>query len=256
MSFISFSKKNQEHSAFSIIFFIASLFILITKVNCINSNISEIDNYNKVIFRYHQAVFNFTGLSKKMENIAFNIFLKINFKELTHIYEELKEEMIKLRTIQEKNESISKNIVLVDKSLKKFQKKYKSVLKTYNRFDDTKNAIKDMLKLFIIVMSIIVIIILIGIGIGSYFVIKNQRKYHQLQEEVSVRIEQSDSERDKETIDEEKQKRNAKKIYSAKTTEENMQATKELEKNHVLVESNNAISKELLKDNNKIKKII
>ena len=35
-----------------------------------------------------------------------------------------------------------------------------------------------------------------------------------------------------------------------------MQATKELEKNHVIVESNNAISKELLKDNNKIKKII
>ena len=106
MSFISFSKKNQEHSAFSIIFFIASLFILITKVNCIDSNISEINNYNKVILRYHQAVFNFTGLSKKMENIAFNIFLKINFKELTHIYEELKEEMIKLRTIQDKNESI------------------------------------------------------------------------------------------------------------------------------------------------------
>jgi len=39
-------------------------------------------------------------------------------------------------------------------------------------------AIKDMLKLFIIVMSIIVVIILIGIGIGSYFVIKNQRKYY------------------------------------------------------------------------------
>ena len=86
--------------------------------------------------------------------------------------------------------------------------------------------------------------------------IKRQKRYHELQEEVSVRIEQSDSERDKETIDEEKQKRNAKKIYSAKTTEENMQATKELENNRVVVESNNAFSKELLKDNNKIKKII
>ena len=256
MSFISFSKKNQEHSAFSIIFFIASLFILITKVNCINSNISEIDNYNKVIFRYHQAVFNFTGLSKKMENIAFNIFLKINFKELTHIYEELKEEMIKLRTIQDKNESISKNIVLVDKSLKKFQKKYKSVLKTYNRFDDTKNAIKDMLKLFIIVMSIIVIIILIGIGIGSYFVIKNQRKYHQLQEEVSVRIEQSDSEKDKETMIEEKENKKKAMNYSAKSTEENIQVSKDLENNRVAIESNNAISKDLLQDKNKIKKKI
>ena len=35
-----------------------------------------------------------------------------------------------------------------------------------------------------------------------------------------------------------------------------MQATKELENNRVVVESNNAFSKELLKDNNKIKKII
>ena len=256
MSFISFNQKNNEHSVISIIFFITSLFLLITKINCDSSNISEINNYDKIINRYHQAIFNFTGLSKKMEAITFNMFLIVDFKELSKLYDELKEEMIKLKTNHEKNVSISNDIDLIDKNLKKFQKKYKKILKTYNRFDDVKKVIKHMLKVFIIVLSIIVGISIIGIIIGSYFVIKSQKKYHELQEEVSVRIEQSDSERDKETIDEEKQKRNAKKIYSAKTTEENMQATKELEKNHVIVESNNAISKELLKDNNKIKKII
>ena len=113
-----------------------------------------------------------------------------------------------------------------------------------------------MLKLFIIVMSIIVVIILIGIGIGSYFVIKNQRKYHQLQEEVSVRIEQSDSEKDKVTMIEEKENKKKAMNYSAKSTEENIQVSKDLENNRVAIESNNAISNDLLQDKNKIKKKI
>jgi cell division GTPase FtsZ len=166
MSFISFNQKNNEHSAISIIFFITSLFLLITKVNCASSNISEINNYDKIMHRYHQAIFNFTGLSKKMETIKFNMFLIIDFKELSKLYDELKEEMIKLKKIHEKNESISNIIDLIDKNLKKFQKKYKKILKTYNRFDDVKKVIKHMLKVFIIVLSIIIGISIIGIGIG------------------------------------------------------------------------------------------
>ena len=152
MSFISFNQKNNEHSVISIIFFITSLFLLITKVNCASSNISEINNYDKIMHRYHQAIFNFTGLSKKIETIKFNMFLIIDFKELSKLYDELKEEMIKLKTNHEKNESISNNIDLIDKNLKKFQKKYKKILKTYNRFDDVKKVIKQMKKVFIIVL--------------------------------------------------------------------------------------------------------
>ena len=44
--------------------------------------------------------------------------------------------------------------------------------------------------------------------------------------------------------------------YSAKSTEENIQVSKDLENNRVAIESNNAISNDLLQDKNKIKKKI
>lgn len=251
MSLISPKTKYNEVSISSIVFFSIALLIQLTHINCVSQNISEINNYNTTIFRYHQAIFNFNGFSKKMEKITLNIYLKSLFEELINDYENVKSEMLKLKTNQEKNESISENIIMVDKSLKIFEKKYRNTLNIYKRFDDTKKVLLHMFKVFIIVLSIIIFISLIGIGIGSYFVIKSQKKkYHKLQEEVSIRIGQNNNfDKERNTSDEDKEKR---RNYSMKSTQEDMHSTKDYENNNqVVLEPNNPVSKDFLKNQNK-----
>ena len=248
MSFISFSQKNIELSVFSIIIFITTLISQMTNINSAPLNIAEIDNNNKTIYRYHQAVINFNGFSKKMEKITLNVYLRALFRELIRDYEDLKTEMLKLKTNQEKNESISNNINNVEKSLKTFEKNYKNINNTYKRFDDTKKLLLQMFKIFIIVLSVIIFIALIAIGIGSYFVINYQKKYSKLHEEQSIRIGQNEYlEKVKNTSGDEKEK---KIIYAMKSTQEPIQSTKDYGSNNpVIIEPHNPISKDDL--NNK-----
>ena len=251
MSFILPKTKYNELSVFSTIFFIITLSIQIASVNCDSLNTSEIINYNKTIYRYHQALFNFRGLSKKMEKITLNIYLNSLFKDLSNNYEDVKTEMLKLKTNQEKNELISDNIIMVDKYLKIFEKNYKRTLNTYKRFDETKKFIFHLFKIFIIVLSVIIIISLIGIGIGSYFVIKSQKKYYKLQEEISVRIGQNyNIDKDKITSDGDDDNKNKKMIYSMKSSQENIHPTNAFyNNNQVVLESNNhPVSKDYLKN--------
>ena len=250
MSFILLKTKYNELSVFSTIFFIITLFIQIASVNCDSLNTSEIINYNKTIYRYYQALFNFSGLSKKMEKITLNVYLKSLFKDLSNNFEDVKTEMLKLKTNKEKNESISDNIITVDKYLKIFEKNYKRTLKTYKRFDETKKFIFHMLKMFIIVLSVIIIISLIGIAIGSYFVIKSQKKYYKLQEETSVRIGQNyNIDKDKITSDGDDNNKIKKMIYSMKSSQEDIHPTNAFyNNNQVVLESNNPVSKDHLKN--------
>jgi len=250
MSFISVSQKNIEFQVFSKIIFITTLIIQMTKINCESLKIAEIDNYNKTIYRYHQAVFNFNGFSKKMEKITLNVYLKARFRELIRDYEDLKSEMLKIKTNQEKNESISNNINNVNKSLKTFEKNYKNILNTYDKFDGIKKLILHMFKVFIIVLSIIIFLSLIAIGIGSFFVIKYQKKYHQLHEEQSIRVGQSeDIDKIKNTSGDEKEVKKA--IYSMKSTQDEIKSTKVYENNNpVYIEPHNPVSKEELTNKN------
>ena len=103
-----------------------------------------------------------------------------------------------------------------------------------------------MVKTFIIVLSICVFIILLFIGIGSYFVIQyNKKRYMKLEEEVSVRIGQTDV-KEKNTNEEEN-----KNDFMAKSTQEDIQTAKNVIKDKVIIDTNNPpLSKEYLSNQN------
>ena len=247
MSFISLKRNNNQFTLFSFIFFILILLIQIANVKSFPSNLSGVFNYNNTMLRYQRIIINFNALSKKMKKITLNIILQIKFEDLKKDYDKLKPEILELKEKYEKNESISEGLKGINKNLTNFEIKFKKTLKSYNRFDEFKKTILNMIKVFILIISIIVFVVLVIIGIGSYFVLKKQ-KYHELQEEISIRISQNEEkfDKDKETNLEEKEK---KIIYSAKSTQEDINSVKNMENNNKSEsESNNPISKDFLKN--------
>ena len=120
-------------------------------------------------------------------------------------------------------------------------------MNAYKRFEETKNMLGGMLKTFIIVLSIFIFIVLLFIGIGSYFVIQYNKKkrYFKLNEEVSIRIGQSD-----EKV-KEKSNQDNKNDFMGKSTEEDIQGRNDINKNQVQLQSHNSpLSKEYLSQNN------
>ena len=234
-------------SQFSLVYSLIGLFFFINKINCSSLNSTEIEQFNKTMNRYKQMVANYNILSKKMEKITLNIFMRIRFKDLKRSFDDLKSEIDALKLKYHKKESISENIIIANNLTDDFEIKYINSVNAYKRFEETKNMLGGMLKTFIIVLSIFIFIVLLFIGIGSYFVIQYNKKkrYFKLNEEVSIRIGQSD-EKVKDKINQDN-----KNDFMGKSTEEDIQGRNDINKNQVQLQSHNSpLSKEYLSQNN------
>ena len=234
-------------SQFSLVYSLIGLFFFINKINCSSLNSTEIEQFNKTMNRYKQMVANYNILSKKMEKITLNIFMRIRFKDLKRSFDDLKSEIDALKLKYHKKESISENIIIANNLTDDFEIKYINSVNAYKRFEETKSMLGGMLKTFIIVLSIFIFIVLLFIGIGSYFVIQynKKRRYFKLNEEVSIRIGQSDEKvKDKSNQDN-------KNDFMGKSTEEDIQGRNDINKNQVQLQSHNSpLSKEYLSQNN------
>ena len=233
-------------SQLSIIYSIIIILFLLGEINCSSLNSTEIEEFNKTIHKYNQMVANYNVFSKKMEKITLNIFMRIRFKDLERSFEELRREIDNLKLNYHKNQSISENIIIANNLTDDFEIKYIDSVNAYKRFEETKKILGGMVKTFIIVLSICVFIILLFIGIGSYFVIQyNKKRYMKLEEEVSVRIGQTDV-KEKNTNEEEN-----KNDFMVKSTQEDIQTAKNVIKDKVIIDTNNPpLSKEYLSNQN------
>ena len=250
MVFTSYNPKKNKSLFISPIFCLITLIIIITEVNCSSLNTSEIDNYNNTMNRYQQVLIQYKGFSKQMEKITLNVFLRVRFKGLQRDFEDLRKEISELKASHEKkNITVSKNLEETNKLLTNFEKSLINIIKAYKRFDQTKKIILHMIKVFIIILSVIIFIALTLIGIGSYFVIKHQKKYAKLHEEVSIRIGETETDSEKNTHVEEEKKE--KMDYIVKSTQEDIRSTKSSDKNQVIIEPNNPPSKDYLNGKNK-----
>ena len=104
------------------------------------------------------------------------------------IINEIQEELNKDKYDKEK---IIENIKTLNENIKKFNIKYKTANNLYYEFEKLKISFLNFVKLFFIILLIVVIVVLSIIGIASFFVIKSQRKYYILKEEISLHDEQN-----------------------------------------------------------------
>ncbi len=146
--------------------------------------------FNETLTNYNQTLLYFDDLSKKMETITMNIILKLKFKGLKRDKISIEQEISKIKENMDKkdndNQKIREEINSVDQDIKYFNYKYNKINQLYNKYENFKEAFSNFIKVFFIVLFIIVVIALSLIGIISLFVIKKQRKYYKLQEEVTI----------------------------------------------------------------------
>ena len=185
-----FSKKIKI-----ILFNLPILLILISflsqSVNAqdISNNMTEIDLFLKAMNDYNETKLCLEDITKKMKTITLNIGLKVRLRELKRLFKQIEEKFINIQEEINKDiyrkEKIINDIGTLNIYMKKFKKKYNRTNQVYYEFEELKSSIAQFLKLFFIILSICVIIVLCIIGISSFFVMKNQRKYYKLKEEVS-----------------------------------------------------------------------
>ena len=128
-------------------------------------------------------------ISEKMKDIKFNIIIKVKYRNLIekkNILEkeinEMKEKMGKKN--YDKNEIIQE-LNKLKNSIIKFDEKCDKFINVYNKNEELKNVFINMIKVFFITIFIVIIIALAIIGIVSFFVIKRQRRYYKLEEEIT-----------------------------------------------------------------------
>ena len=179
-------------------FSIFKLPLLILLISCLLqiSNSQEISEvYEKALIEYNKTKTYLEDLTKKMKDITMNIVLRIRFREIKRVYNNIE---IKIKEIQEElnkdkydKEKIIENIKTLNENIKKFNIKYKTANNLYYEFEKLKISFLNFVKLFFIILLIVVIVVLSIIGIASFFVIKSQRKYYILKEEISLHDEQN-----------------------------------------------------------------
>ena len=182
-------KKNKKYFFIQtqLILLFVSFFISNIQSQKVETNPNE--KFNNTLYNYNNTKLYLDDFKKKMKDITLNIFLRVRFRELKRIHKNIE---LKILEIQEQlskenydNKQIIDKINLLDEDIKKFEKKYNKANKVYYEFEKVKSGFSEFFKLFFIILFICVVIVFCIIGIASYYVMKNQRKYYKLKEEVS-----------------------------------------------------------------------
>ena len=183
-------KISQYFSVFSTLI-LSYLLFLIPSVK--SQNNKEITNFNQTLIQYNNTKFLLDDISKKMENITLNIFLRTRLRELIKKHKQIEEQMSEIQknlyNESYDKEKMKENIFDLNHKMHIFERKYNKTNKLFYETEGLKQSLINYVKMFFIILAIISIVVIIIIGVVSYFVIKHQKKYYKLQEEVSFNME-------------------------------------------------------------------
>lgn len=185
--------KNYKNLLFQwsmILIILSSLISNIHSQEVIQTNETEFEMFNKTLTKYNQSLLLFDDIEQKMVNITMNIPLRVRFKALKRNKNNLQQEVSKIEEELNKDKYDSKKIIddikSLNKDIKNFDNKYKKLNELYYEFESIKESFSNFFKVFFITLFIVVLIVISLIGIVSFFVIKKQKKYYKLKEEVSI----------------------------------------------------------------------
>ena len=142
---------------------------------------------NKCLNEYNKTNIKLDEITPKLKTIKFNIILKIYFSQLKNINKRFKYDISKMeKYLNEKNDKKFFETNNCDEYSEKFENKYNKTIKIYYKFEKLKNGLSKFFKIFFISIFIGIAIFSIFVLIISIIVIKKQKKYYILQEEVTI----------------------------------------------------------------------
>lgn len=158
------------------------------------------------IFEKYKTIFetNTTAKYNKIlsyeKNIKFNMLLKADIYSLKTKYIYINDLITLLQNfVNENNEINSENTIKFNNNIEnlnitttKFNSLYTEFIKKYNDFEDLKKSIIDFIKYFLIIITIFSVVVLAIVGIISFFVVRRQKRYYKLKEEISIHYDKID----------------------------------------------------------------
>ena len=149
----------------------------------IHKNIIILNTFNESLSKYNETYIKFEDMSPKFDKIKFNFFLKVQINNLKNLNKDIN---VKISDIKNK---LSNNNY--DKNKLNFEKKFNTTIKIYDRSENAKLIFGKFIKIILISISIGIAVFIIIVFIITFIVVKRQRKYYILKEEVSIEQERN-----------------------------------------------------------------
>ena len=166
------------------------------------------DNISKINSLYQ-------NLTEKMPEIKYNFVLKLRYKSLSQKKKKVEQ---KLNDIKSSGSPNQYSLNELDEYVYSYKRSCKKVTKLYDSFENLKNTIINIIKIFILVFIItIIVVIIIGVFI-YYYIYRKRRNYDVLHEEMSHSDFQTSNDIELEKINKKKNKK--KKLKKTKKTQD------------------------------------
>ena len=175
------------------------VFYLHVKINC--NDVSKNNTHNET-FSKHYTIFNkeikkkFLNTTEKIITTKYNIILKSKYNEIKIKYESISkiisilEKLITENNWNQDNENkFNKEIQNFENNCTQFNLLFTSFNKSFAHYKKVYKELKKFLKHFFTILFVIAFIALACIAIISFFVIRSQRRYYQLKEEISLHVD-------------------------------------------------------------------
>ena len=182
-------KRNKILNTISLLIFLSIFQNIFSQSNQTNTP-SSLEIFNKCLSKYEVIINRLKKLEIKMQDIKFNIKLKLIFRNLKELNETMSKRITGLQNkFEDKKRNINKlneEINILNTDMNFLERKTLKFIEKYNSYDKFKSDILNYIKIFFICffsVVFIMLIILVIVGIRQY---KKRKKYYRLHEEVSL----------------------------------------------------------------------
>ena len=188
MTIILLNSNNKNY--LSIIFTI-TLLSLPLKIHSqtMHKNSSAEELFNNCVNYYRKINSNLEKMLPRLNEININFIIKIYLSKLKHLKRKLSSEISRINDKLDKKNydeaQISHDINELFEDVKYYEEKYNSTISAYYRFEKLKKSLSKFFKVFFISLFVGIAIFAIFIFIITIIVIKKQKKYYELKEEVT-----------------------------------------------------------------------
>ena len=206
-------KINISYSFLTLLIYFS--FFLITEVKSQENKIKEIED------KFSEMNSIYQNITEIMTGIKYNLILKYRYASIKRKKEKIEQCISSTKTSGASN--TENNINELNELIYSYKKSCNKFISLYENFEDLKNTIIKIIKIFCLTVIIIIVLILIISSLVYYYLIRKRKSYDILKEEINNRSfyqNQYDSEIAKIKPTKVKKKKKTKKKSKKKKTSE------------------------------------
>ena len=206
-------KINISYSFLTLLIYFS--FFLITEVKSQENKIKEIED------KFSEMNSIYQNITEIMTGIKYNLILKYRYASIKRKKEKIEQCISNTKTSGASN--TENNINELNELIYSYKKSCNKFISLYENFEDLKNTIIKIIKIFCLTVIIIIVLILIISSLVYYYLIRKRKSYDILKEEINNRSfyqNQYDSEIAKIKPTKVKKKKKTKKKSKKKKTSE------------------------------------